>query len=52
MYHETSMIIPLANAIYDGNIDIQSLYKNKNSKFKDKIIQNLRFSKVSKEIFL
>ena len=51
MYHETSMIIPLANAIYDGNIDIQSLYKNKNSKFKDKIIQNLRFSKVSKEIF-
>ena len=51
MYHETSMIIPLANAIYDGNIDIQSLYKNKNSKFKDKIIQNLRFSEVSKEIF-
>ena len=51
MYHETSMIIPLANAIYDGNIDIQSLYKNKDSKFKDKIIQNLRFSKVSKEIF-
>ena len=51
MYHETSMIIPLANAIYDGNIDIQSLYKNKDSKFKDKIIQNLRFSEVSKEIF-
>ncbi len=51
MYHETSMIIPLANAIYDGNVDIQNLYKNKNIKFKDKIIQNLRFSKVSKEIF-
>ncbi len=29
MYHETSMIIPLANAIFEGNIDIENFYKNK-----------------------
>ena len=25
MYHDTSMIIPLANAIFDGKIDIKNL---------------------------
>ena len=37
MYHETSMIIPLANAIFDGKIDIENFYQNKkmiNSKIK------------------
>ena len=24
MYHETSMVIPLANAIFDGKLDIQN----------------------------
>ena len=29
IYHETSMVIPLANAIYDGKININEFYKNK-----------------------
>ena len=29
MYHDTSMIIPLANAIFEKNIDIDLFYKNK-----------------------
>ena len=27
IYHETSMIIPLANAIFDGKLDIDTLRK-------------------------
>ena len=46
LYHETSMIIPLANAIFDGNLDIKTFYKNKNKK-----IENLIFKKVDKNIF-
>jgi len=51
MYHETSMIIPLANAIFEGNIDIENFYKNKKNKFKNKIVKDLKFSKVNKHIF-
>ena len=29
IYHETSMIIPLANAIFDGNLNIKNFYKKK-----------------------
>ena len=29
IYHETSMIIPIANAIYDGNLKIEDFYKKK-----------------------
>ena len=50
LYHETSMIIPLANAIFDGNINIR--YFLKKEKFKKKrIIENLYFQKVNKKIF-
>ena len=36
IYHETSMIIPLANAIFDNKVDIDFFFKtkSKNSKFK------------------
>ncbi len=51
MYHETSMIIPLANALFEGNIDIENFYKYKKNKFINKIVQDLKFSKVSKHIF-
>ena len=51
MYHDTSMIIPLANAIFDGKIDIQDFYKNEKVKFKDKITKDLKFSKVDNQIF-
>ena len=48
IYHETSMIIPLANAIFDGKLNIKEFYK-KNKK-KDKL-ENLVFNKVDKKIF-
>ena len=51
MYHDTSMIIPLANAIFDGKINIEDFYKNKKIKFKDKVIKDLKFSKVNNETF-
>ena len=50
IYHETSMIIPLANAIFDGKINIDNFYQRKKNKKKN-IIQNLIFQKVNKKIF-
>ena len=36
IYHETSMTIPLANAIFDGDIDIEKFYKQgKSTKFEN-----------------
>ena len=48
LYHDTSMIIPLANAIFEGNLDIEKFYKKKN---KNEIFENLIFKKVNKKIF-
>ena len=47
IYHETSMIIPLANAIFDGKIDINQIHKIKNSPE----VENLLFKKINKKIF-
>ncbi len=47
IYHETSMIIPLANAIFENNLEIKNFYK---TKFKNKI-NTLNFKKVSNKIF-
>ena len=33
LYHETSMIIPLANAIFDGKLEIDAFYRKRNKKF-------------------
>ena len=30
IYHETSMLIPIANAIFDGKLEIENFYKQKN----------------------
>ena len=50
IYHKTSMIIPLANAIFDGNLDIKDFYnKTKKDIFKD--LDNLVFKKVDRNIF-
>ncbi len=49
IYHDTTMIIPIANAIFDGNLDIKNLYDSK--KKRDVIIENLTFTKVNKKIF-
>ncbi len=46
LYHETSMIIPIANAIFDGNINIENVL-NKNQMN----IENLIFKKVNSKIF-
>ncbi len=45
--HDTTMKIPLANAIYDGEIDIKEIYKYK----KQYNISNLIFRKVDSKIF-
>ena len=47
IHHETTMIIPLANAIFDDDLRIKNFYQiNEN-----KIIENLQFQKVDKKIF-
>ncbi len=51
IYHETSMIIPLANAIFEKNLNIENFYKGKNLHYKKNIIKNLTFQKVNTKIF-
>ena len=48
LYHDTTMIIPLANAIFDGKININDFIKNKK---KLKAIEDLYFKKVDLNIF-
>ena len=48
IYHETSMIIPLANAIFDGKFKINFFNKKKKNIQK---LENLTFKKVNKKIF-
>ncbi len=48
IYHETSMIIPLANAIFDGNVNIKEFLKSKKKK---EYFENLYFQKVDEKIF-
>ena len=47
IYHETTMKIPLANAIFDGDLNISNFHKE-SSNFK---LENLIFKKVNKKIF-
>tara|TARA_B100001059_G_C17830577_1_gene584387 strand:+ start:456 stop:1628 length:1173 start_codon:yes stop_codon:yes gene_type:complete len=50
IYHETTMVIPIANAIFENNLNIDQFYKiNQNKKISP--IENLKFSKVNKKIF-
>ena len=49
IYHETSMIIPLANAIFEGNLYIDDFFENK--KKINKEIHNLTFKKPDPKIF-
>jgi 1-deoxy-D-xylulose-5-phosphate reductoisomerase len=51
IYHETSMIVPIANAIFEKNLNIEIFYsKKENINHKD-IIKNLTFEKVNSKIF-
>ena len=43
IYHETSMIIPLANAIFEDNLNIDYFYKQK--KKNNKPIESLDISR-------
>ena len=38
IYHETSMIIPIANAIFNGKLNIEDFYQEKKSIFKENLI--------------
>ena len=46
IYHETSMIVPIANAIFDKKLEIRSILKTSDDK-----INNLFFNKVKSKIF-
>ena len=50
IYHETTMIIPLANAIFDEKLEINN-FLPRNKKIKSKKIENLIFKKPDKKIF-
>ena len=47
IYHKTSMIIPLANAIFDDNLDINEFLNLK----KEKEFKDLNFKKINTDIF-
>ena len=49
IYHETSMIVPIVNAIFDGNLVIKNFYESK--KKNNNIIKNLTFKKPDPKIF-
>ena len=51
IYHETSMLIPLANAIFDDNVNIDDLLKPKLDSKKSTFFQRLNFLKVDKKRF-
>jgi len=50
IYHQTTMIIPLANAIFDGDLDIKDFY-NINKQKNNSILENLSFKNVNKKTF-
>ena len=49
LYHPTSMIIPIANAIFDGKLDIEKFYDEKKKKKNE--IESLIFNKVDTKKF-
>jgi len=51
IYHETSMLIPLANAIFDNTIDIDDFLKPKLNSKRSIFFQSLNFLKVDKKRF-
>ena len=49
LYHHTTMITPIANAIFDGKLDINDFYKLTTDEKKN--IESLIFKKVNSNIF-
>ena len=50
LYHETSMTVPIANAIFDSNIEIKKYLKKNKFNF-EKNIKNMTFRKVNSKLF-
>jgi len=50
LFHDTSMVIPLANAIFDNDIDINIFYKKKKKDFTD-LNNKPIFKKLDQKIF-
>ncbi|MAW17148.1 MAG: 1-deoxy-D-xylulose-5-phosphate reductoisomerase [Pelagibacteraceae bacterium] len=51
IYHETSMLVPLANAIFDSSVTIEDFIKPKSHSKKSIFFQKLDFLKVDKKRF-
>ena len=51
IYHNTTMIIPLVNAIFDGHVDIKEFIKNEDKKSNNIVFSSLNFLKVDKKRF-
>ena len=51
IYHETTMLIPLANAIFDDDVDINLFLKRKFRVKKNIFFKNLNFQSVDKKKF-
>ena len=50
IYHNTSMIIPIANAIFEDNIDMKIFFNKRKIQF-DTNVKKLTFNKVNSKIF-
>jgi 1-deoxy-D-xylulose-5-phosphate reductoisomerase len=51
IYHETTMLIPLANAIFGNDVNIENFLKPKTNTQNSTLSQNLRFLKVEQKRF-
>ena len=51
IYHETTMLIPLANAIFDDDIDVTEFIETNIKKNKKIFFKNLNFKNVDEKIF-
>ena len=51
IYHDTTMIIPIANAIFDFDFNIQDFFKSKSDNLNSKLLKNFNFFKVDKKRF-
>ena len=51
IYHETTMLIPIANAMFDENLDIENLLKIKKNKKDHIFFNNLNFKNVNTKRF-
>ena len=51
IYHNTSMVIPLANAIFEKKLNIKDFFTGKNKNYLNSDINNLTFKKVDQKIF-